>query len=101
MNRLSRRVDRLECRGSDPFTNSIYAAVTLADASDFERARRLAVEAGLPGPCVCLGEEGVDAISVKRIIIAHQNDWRCLVFLAKCSNHLKGLAQGLPRFQGP
>lgn len=75
MDRLSRRVDRLEGdRGGDPLTNSIHALVTLPDTSDLEGARRLAVEAGLSGPCVCLGEEGTELPANGSVLLLHASE---------------------------
>ena len=44
-------------------------------------------------------EEGIDPVDVDRVVVAHEDQRRILVFLAELLNHFQRLGQGLPAFQ--
>ncbi|MDT4839618.1 hypothetical protein FQZ97_734110 [compost metagenome] len=83
-------------------TNEVEACLRCRNAEFLVHFRRQvnndeAINAG----CFCISKEAFNAINIDRIVIAHQDDWRCVVILAEVSSQLQRLFERLTSFERP
>ena len=67
--------------------------VVLGGQVDYQQA----VDAGFAG----IAHEGIRAITIDRIVVAHQHDRRGLILGAELAHHLQGFQLGLAGLEGP